>query len=194
MEKGFTRKFIRDAAKESGVEIPKELENALIDAYTSARDAYAEEQVKTALEKNKPEPAPEVEDTEKYKSLKKEYDDYRADQENKAIKAAKETAASDILKSAGLSGKLLEMALKGYDVDGLELENGKAKDFDGRVETAKKDYAEILNKGNYTPAPGEGGDKKTDYQSQLNEARKNGSTIDAIRIKREAAADGVILI
>ena len=62
----FTREFIRRAAKDSGVEIPKEFEDALVSEHLSARDAYADGQVKDALEKNKPADAPKVKDTEEY--------------------------------------------------------------------------------------------------------------------------------
>ena len=49
----FTRATIRNLAKESGVEIPKELEDALVSEHLNARNAYAEEQVKAELEKVK---------------------------------------------------------------------------------------------------------------------------------------------
>ena len=38
----FTRATIRNLAKESGVEIPKELEDALVTEHLNARNAYAE--------------------------------------------------------------------------------------------------------------------------------------------------------
>ena len=41
----FTRSTIRNLAKDSGVELPKELEDALVSEHLTARDAYAEEQV-----------------------------------------------------------------------------------------------------------------------------------------------------
>ena len=47
----FTRATIRNLAKESGVEIPKEFEDALVSEHLTARNAYAEEQVKAELEK-----------------------------------------------------------------------------------------------------------------------------------------------
>ena len=53
----FTREFLRKAAKESSVEIPKELEDVLVQEHISARDAYAGEQVKTALENKNPQTA-----------------------------------------------------------------------------------------------------------------------------------------
>lgn len=41
----FTREFVRNVAKESGVEIPKELEDALVQEHLSSRNAYAEKKV-----------------------------------------------------------------------------------------------------------------------------------------------------
>ena len=34
----------------------------------------------------------------------------------------------------------------------------------------------------------------SEYETRLAEARKNGNTLEAIKIKQEAAADGVVLI
>lgn len=155
----FTREFLRKAAKESGVEIPKELEDVLVQEHISARDVYAGEQVKKALENNKPEPAPKVEDTEEYKILKQQFDRYKDDQQKKEIRAAKVTAATEIHKAAGLTGKMLDMAVKLYDLDKLELdENGKAKNYDDLVNAAKTEYEGSIPKGSsYSPAPGTGG-------------------------------------
>lgn len=163
----FTREFLRKTAKESGVDLPKELEDALIQEHLSVRDAYAGEQVKTALENNKQEPAPKVEDTEEYKTLKKQFDDYKTEQENKEINAARGNAVAEILKAAGLSGKALEMAAALYKKDGLELdESGKAKDFDSLVSAAKTEYAEVIPKGSsYAPPAGENAGQKTDLGS-----------------------------
>ena len=81
----FTRATIRNLAKDSGVEIPKELEDALVSEHLTARDAYAEEQVKAELAKQPTEKAGNVKDSEEYKALKKSFDDYKAEV------AAKET-------------------------------------------------------------------------------------------------------
>ena len=162
----FTREFLRKTAKESGVDLPKELEDALIQEHLSVRDVYAGEQVKTALENNKPEPAPKVEDTEEYKTLKKQFDDYKTEQENKEINAARGNAAKEILKAAGLSGKTLEMAAALYKKDALELdESGKAKDFDNLVSAAKTEFAEVIPKSGYTPPVGQSSGTKTDLGS-----------------------------
>ena len=143
----FSREFIRKAAKESGVEIPKELEDALVQEHISARDAYAGEQVKVALENNKPAEPIKVKDSEEYKTLKKEYDTYKADQESKETYRAKEAAYRGILKSAGVPEKRIAGILKvsKETIDSLELdENGAAKNADKLAEDAKAEWADFI--------------------------------------------------
>ena len=65
----FTRATIRSLAKESGVEIPKELEDALVAEHLTARNAYAEEQVKAELEKQPAAKAENVKESDEYKKL-----------------------------------------------------------------------------------------------------------------------------
>lgn len=92
---------------------------------------------------------------EDYESLKQQFDQYKVDQQNKEISAARGNAAKEILKAAGLSGKTLEMAAALYKKDALELdESGKAKDFDNLVSAAKTEYAEMIPKSGYTPPVG----------------------------------------
>lgn len=129
----FTRNFIRDKAKESGVEIPKELEDALVAEHISARDAYAEDQVKKAGE-NAEANAPKVEDTEAYKNLKKQFEDYKADVEAKAAGAAKETAYRALLTEAGVDPKRIDTVVRAEKAGFGELKIGK----DGKFESADK--------------------------------------------------------
>ena len=141
----FTREFIRKAAKESGVELPKELEDALVQEHISARDAFAKVQVDSALEANKPEAPPKVKDTEEYKELKKQFDDYKAEQEGKETKAAKEKAYRALLQEAGVSEKRLESVLKVSDVDSVELdEKGAIKGADKLTESIKSEWADFI--------------------------------------------------
>lgn len=138
----FTREFIRQLAKESDVQLPKELIDGLIAEHTSSRDAFAEEQVKKAQEAATPE---KVEDSEPYKKLKKDFDDYKTETENKATRAAKEKAFRELLKSAGISEKRIDTVMKVSDIDGVELsKDGKIKDADKRVETIKTEWADFV--------------------------------------------------
>lgn len=150
----FTREFIRKAAKESGIEVPKEFENALIDEHLSARDTYADAQVKDALEKNKPANAPKVKDSEEYKALKKLFDDYKADVSAKEARSVKEKAYRELLRQAGVSEKRLDAVLRVSDVDGVELdENGAIKDADKLTASIKSEWADFIQTTTTQGAP-----------------------------------------
>ena len=141
----FTREFVRTAAKQSGVELPKELEDALINEHISTRDTFSKAEVDKALKDHNPKPN-KKKDSEEYKALKKQFEDFKTEQTEKETKAAKAKAAKEVLTSAGLSGKALEMASKLFDAKSLELdESGRAKDFDKLVAAAKSEYADVIS-------------------------------------------------
>ena len=141
----FTRATIRNLAKDSGVELPKELEDALVSEHLTARDAYAEEQVKAELAKQPTEKAGNVKDSEEYKTLKKSFDDYKAEVAAKETKAAKEAAYRAILKDANLSEKGIEKAVKYAEWDKIELEtDGKLKGASDHIKAAKEEWAEYV--------------------------------------------------
>ena len=141
----FTRATIRNLAKESGVEIPKELEDALVTEHLTARNAYAEEQVKAELEKQPATKAENVKDSEEYKALKADFDKYKAEVSAKETKAAKEAAYRSILKDANLSEKGIEKAVKYADWDKIELgEDGKLKDANDHIKAVRDEWAEYV--------------------------------------------------
>ncbi len=154
----FTRQFIRTSAKECDVELPKELIDVLIKEHMTAQDAYAEDRVKTALEENKPaEPAP-VKESDEYKALKKEYDDYKTKIEGEKTQAKKRDAYRAMLEEIGISEKRIESVLKVSDIDKIELdENGKIKGVDDLKKTLMEEWADFITKdekrGIETPTP-----------------------------------------
>ena len=141
----FTRSTIRSLAKESGVEIPKELEDALVTEHLNARNAYAEEQVKAELEKQPAAKAENVKDSEEYKALKADFDKYKAEVTEKETKAAKEAAYRAILKDANLSEKGIEKAVKYAEWDKIELEaDGKLKGANDPIKAVRDEWAEYV--------------------------------------------------
>lgn len=82
---------------------------------------------------------------EKHDTLKKEFDQYKADQTAKETRSAKESAVRSLLKDAGISEKRLDSVLKVYDVDGVDLdENGALKDADKLRDGIKADWADFI--------------------------------------------------
>lgn len=148
MEKNeFSRAFIRSTARECGVELPKEMEDALVQRHLDSRDAYATEQVRTALEANKPPEPVKVETTQEYLALKNQYDTLVREQTEKETHRAKEAAYREILKDAGVPEKRIAGILKVSKdtVDSLELdENGNAKDSDKLTEAAKSEWEDFI--------------------------------------------------
>ncbi len=142
----FTRATIRNLANESGVELPKELEDALVSEHLTARNAYAEEQVKAELEKQPAEKAVNVKDSEEYKTLEKSFNDYKAEIANKQAKEAKEKAVRAFYESKGITGKNLEIAMRGSraEIDGIELDGDKIKDNSALDALVKGDFSGLV--------------------------------------------------
>ncbi len=151
----FTRNFIRNLAKESGVEIPKELEDALVAEHISARDAYAEDAVKKAGDAANTN-APKVEDTEEYKNLKKQFEDYKADVEAKEAGAAKETAYRALLTEAGIDPKRIDTVVRAEKAGFGDLKldkDGKFEKSDELTKTIKDTWADFIQKTTTTGVP-----------------------------------------
>ena len=141
----FTRATIRSLAKESGVEIPKEFEDALVTEHLNARNAYAEEQVKAELEKQPATKTENVKDSDEYKALKADFDKYKAEVTEKETKAAKEAAYRAILKDANLSEKGIEKAVKYADWGKIELDtDGKLKGANDHIKAVRDEWAEYV--------------------------------------------------
>ena len=176
----FTRATIRNLAKESGVEIPKELEDALVSEHLTARDAYAEEQVKAELAKQPTTKAENAKDSEEYKALKADFDKYKAEVAEKETKAAKEAAYRAILKDANLSEKGIEKAIKYADWDKIELDtDGKLKGANDHIKAVREEWAEYVTTTTTTGA-------KTSTPPS-NNGGKTGKTKEEIMAIRDPA-------
>lgn len=82
---------------------------------------------------------------EKYEKVKKEFDQYKADQTEKETRSAKENAVRHLMKDVGISEKRLDSILKVYDFTGVELdENGALKDADALKNGIKKDWSDFI--------------------------------------------------
>lgn len=192
----FTREYIRKLAKECEVDLPKDFVNGLIDAHIEARDAFAEEQAK----KN-PETKPiNVKDSEEYKKLEKEFNDYKGEVEKKNARATKEQAVRAYFESKGIKGKNLDIAIRGSrsEIDGVELDGDKIKDPTALDALISGDFAGLVSKTNRTgaktetPPANDGGAKLT--KADIYKRDEHGRYVMSTAERQKALAENPELL
>lgn len=82
-----------------------------------------------------------------YDKLLKEFEDYKTEQKNREVRAAKETAYRAILKDAGIPERHFAKILKYSDVDSIELDDkGKAKEGKALLKEIKEEWGDHIEK------------------------------------------------
>ena len=83
---------------------------------------------------------------EKHDKLKGEFDKYKGDIEAKETKANKEKAVRAFYESKGITGKNLEIAMRGSraEIDGIELDGDKIKDASVLDALVKGDFSGLV--------------------------------------------------
>lgn len=80
-----------------------------------------------------------------YDSLRKEFDEYKAEVQTRETRAAKERAYRAALKDANLTEKGIEKAIKYANWEAIELdEDGELKDAAGHVKAVREEWAEYI--------------------------------------------------
>lgn len=95
---------------------------------------------------------------EEYNELKKQFDEFKNDVQNKEIRAEKERAYTELLRNAGVSEKRINAILKVTDIDGIELDKDKKiKGEAEKLNDIKSEWAEFIEtksvQGAKTPTP-----------------------------------------
>ena len=118
---------------------------------------------------------------EKHDKLKGEFDKYKGDIEAKETKANKEKAVRAFYESKGITGKNLEIAMRGSraEIDGIELDGDKIKDNSALDALVKGDFSGLVatttTKGANTATP------------PANNGGKTGKTKEEIMAIRDPA-------
>ena len=84
---------------------------------------------------------------ERFDALKREYDEFKGEVTAKETKAAKEKAVRAYYESKGITGKSLDIAIRGSgaEIDALELEDGKIKDAKALDELISGTFAGLVS-------------------------------------------------
>ena len=176
----LTRKFLAalgiesekiDQIVEANAESLADIQDKLAKANAELKEAKSKADTLPTVQKELDDLKAQVEADSKaregkdYDALKKEYEDYKAEQEAKATKTAKEKAFRDLLSDMKVSDKGTSMIMKYMGVSGIELdEEGKLKDATALRKAVKEDWGDYIptveTKGADTkqpPTDGKGG-------------------------------------
>ena len=84
---------------------------------------------------------------ERFDALQREYDEFKGQVTAKEAKTAKESAARAYYESKGITGKALDIAMRGSgaEIDALELEDGKIKDAKALDELISGTFAGLVS-------------------------------------------------
>ena len=149
----LTRKLLK------GMGLTEEQVDTIIEAHTETTDGLKADVAKYKADAEKlPGVKKELDDLkaagdggykEKYEKEHKAFEDYKADQTAKETRQAKETAYRAFLKSLGVSEKRIAAVIKVSDLDSIELDGGKVKDPDKKLETSvKTEWADFIETSN----------------------------------------------
>ena len=103
---------------------------------------------------------------EKHDKVKKEYDDYKKEVTAKESKAIKEKAVRAFYEEKGITGKNLEIAMRGSrtEIDGIEMDGDKIKDTASLTALVEGDFSALVStttkKGVKTATPPGSTDEK----------------------------------
>ena len=108
----------------------------------------------------------------KYEALKEEFEQFKAEIDNKATQAKKESAYRDLLKAAGVNEKRIDAVIKVSDIDAVEFDDeGNVKDADKLTEAIKTEWADFIPvssvKGAQTANPPANNGKATMTKEQI---------------------------
>lgn len=138
------------------------------------KDAEQHEAVQKELDELKEKVAADAKERESkdYDALLKEFNDYKAEQKNKEIRAQKESAYKDILKDANIPERHFAKIIKYSDIDSVELdEKGKIKDSKNILKEIKEEWSDHIEKyekkGADTETPPDGGGKSSMTKEEI---------------------------
>ena len=81
---------------------------------------------------------------QQYNNVKKEFDDYKAEQAGKAAKEAKEGAYRNLLKATGVDEKRIESIMKVSKLDDMEMDGDKLKNQEALIESIRSEWADFI--------------------------------------------------
>ena len=181
----LTRKMLKAMGiEEEKIEQIIEAHSETVDALKKDRDTYKEDASKLKdVQKELDDLKAKGDDgwKEKHDKVKKEYEEYKSEVTAKESKAIKEKAVRAFYEENGITGKNLEIAIRGSraEIDGLEMDGDKIKDTASLKALVDGDFSSLVatttTKGAKTSNPPANGGKGTDKTKEEIMAIKDGA-------------------
>lgn len=189
----LTRKLLK------GMGLTEEQIDSIIDAHVETVDAL--KAYKSDAEKLK-DVQKELEDLkakgddswkDKHDKVKKEFDDYKKGIETKEARASKEKALKSYFESKNITGKNLNIAMRGCasDIDALELDGDKIKDTRAIDALISGDFADLVSttktKGSDPATPPANPDSPVKTKKEIYEMKDGRYVLSASERQAELA-------
>lgn len=85
------------------------------------------------------------EDAQKLADLQQEFDNYKNNIETKQIVEQKTSKLTESLKTEGFNDKIISLLTKEFDIDNIEIEEDKIKNWEELVKPVKESYADFIS-------------------------------------------------
>lgn len=145
----LTRKMLKAMGiEEDKIEQIIEAHSESVDALKDRADEYKQKLAKLESVSDELEKLKKADVSDEYEKLKADFDKYKSEVEAKKTKTAKENAVREFFKSKNITGKNLEIAMRGCkdEISTIELENGKIKETKSLDELVSGDFAGLVAK------------------------------------------------
>lgn len=141
-----------------------------VDALKKERDGYKVDAEQLVEVRKQLDDAKNVDSfKDKYDTLKKEFEDYKQAEANKATKLAKTEAYKALLKEIGISDKRIDSVVRVSDIDAIELIDGKINKANELKSSLKEEWSDFIVKqqeqGADTVVPPSGGQGGNDFSN-----------------------------
>jgi hypothetical protein len=126
-----------------------------------------------------------------------EFEGFKTEAAKRILDTQKKTAIQNSLRKANAADDAIDLLTTQFDLEKIELdEKGDIKDWESMVKPVREQrkglFGEVVTQGGTPPNP-PSGDVGNDYVANYSKARETGNMVEAIKIKQQAAKEGVFI-
>lgn len=136
VEEGVIEDLKEAITKDIGTEfVPRTQYNKKIKALDEIQEKYNDLEARQSSDEYK----------SKYETLEKEFNDYKTSIETEKTNASKSSTLREHLKAEGFNEKIINLLTKNFDLEKVEVEEGKIKGWEEMVKPMKEEYGDFIS-------------------------------------------------